>query len=373
MEAAATGVSAESRLPGLRYHQLFFAHMTPLWERAPRSRPAKHERRGRPRTPDPPPVSPPSGWVQPSLFAVRRDFTRIDPPTPADPGNPWLAWGRHTAHRIGEARGWPRQVRLSVDRALVIPLSSHTAGDVVRYSELFPVLRQRRLSVERTVEVLHHIGVFLDDRPSPFEQWLQRKLDGLATGIRRDIQDWARLLHDGGPRSQARDKTTVWGYLNRLRPVLLEWSNRYNHLREVTRDDVLAHLSTIHGSQRQHTLIALRSLFNHAKKNGTIFKNPTSRIRVGQREYNIIQPLEPERIKRSVAAVTSPADRLVLTLAAVHAARPGAIRRIQLDDLDIGNRRLTINGHARPLDELTLRTTLDWLDYRRRRWPTPTD
>ncbi|MEU0821997.1 site-specific integrase [Streptomyces mirabilis] len=64
-----------------------------------------------------------------------------------------------------------------------------------------------------------------------------------------------------------------------------------------------------------------------------------------------------------------PADRLILALAAVHATRPGAIRRLQFDDLDIGNRRLVIDGRVRPLNELTLQLALAWLDYRRRRWP----
>ncbi|MEU6974225.1 hypothetical protein AB0A71_42240 [Kitasatospora aureofaciens] len=198
---------------------------------------------------------------------------------------------------------------------------------------------------------------------------MESKLDGLAAGIRRDVQDWARLLHDGGPRSQPRDVATVWGCLNRLRPVLLEWSGRYDHLREVTRDDVLAYLATVRGSQRKHATVALRSLFARAKKSGTIFKNPTSRIRVGQQESGVIQPLEAEDVRSSVAAVTRPADRLILALAAVHAARPGAIRRLQLDDLDIGNRRLVIDGRVRPLDELTLQAALAWLEHRRRRWP----
>lgn len=40
-----------------------------------------------------------------------------------------------------------------------------------------------------------------------------------------------------------------------------------------------------------------------------------------------------------------------------------------LDDVDLGNRRLTIAGRARPLDDLTLKLLLDWLEHRRRRWP----
>ncbi|MET8181676.1 hypothetical protein [Streptomyces sp. NPDC005336] len=368
-DAAATGAKAESLLPELRYHQLFFAHMAPLWERVPRPRQPKHERRGRPRKPDPAPASPPGGWLQPSLFEVCRDFTRIDPDQHEELSNPWLAWARHSAHRLGEARGWPRKVRLRVDQALVILMSGHVGGDVVRYSELYLDLKPRRLNMELTIEVLDYIGVFLDDRPSSFAKWLERKLDGIAPGIRRDVEHWVRLLHDGGPRSQPRDKNTAWNYLNRIRPVLLEWSARYDHLREVTRDDVVAQLDALHGGQRQHTLIVLRSLFGRAKKNGTIFKNPTSRIRVGQREYSILQPLKPEHIEGSVVAVTRPADRLVLAFAAAHAARSGAIRRLQLDDLDIGNRKFTIDGRTRRLDDLTLHVAREWLEFRRRRWP----
>ncbi|MFF4213711.1 hypothetical protein ACFYZE_31065 [Streptomyces sp. NPDC001796] len=40
-----------------------------------------------------------------------------------------------------------------------------------------------------------------------------------------------------------------------------------------------------------------------------------------------------------------------------------------LDDVDLGNRRLTIAGRVRPLDDVTLRLLLDWLEHRRRRWP----
>jgi hypothetical protein len=42
---------------------------------------------------------------------------------------------------------------------------------------------------------------------------------------------------------------------------------------------------------------------------------------------------------------------------------------MRLDDVDLGNRRLTIAGRTRPLDDLTHRLLVDWLDYRRRRWP----
>ncbi|MEU7729666.1 hypothetical protein AB0B78_31190 [Streptomyces sp. NPDC040724] len=48
----------------------------------------------------------------------------------------------------------------------------------------------------------------------------------------------------------------------------------------------------------------------------------------------------------------TPAARLVLALAAVHHAVQ--VAALLLDDVDLGNRRLTIAGRARPLDDLTL-------------------
>lgn len=83
----------------------------------------------------------------------------------------------------------------------------------------------------------------------------------------------------------------------------------------------------------------------------------------------MLQPLVPDQVDRSVAVATTPATRLVLALAAVHAARVARIATVVLDDVDIGNRRLTIAGRVRPLDDLTLKLLLDWLEYRRKRWP----
>jgi hypothetical protein len=131
------------------------------------------------------------------------------------------------------------------------------------------------------------MGLFLDDRRPPFEDWLADKLDGLAPGIAREAEAWLRLLHDGGPRTKARGPTTVQGYLNRIRPLLLDWSARYDHLREVTRDDITSALDDLHGDQRHHTMTALRSLFTRAKKNGAIFRNPTRGIKTGQRPCRV--------------------------------------------------------------------------------------
>jgi hypothetical protein len=104
-------------------------------------------------------------------------------------------------------------------------------------------------------------------------------------------------------------------------------------------------------------------------KQRTIFRNPTRGIKVGQQAYRVVQPLGQDDVDQAIKVATTPADRLVLVLAAVHAARPKAIRELLLDDVDLGNRRLTIAGRVRPLDEFTHRVLLEWLDYRRTRWP----
>ncbi|MFH8218560.1 hypothetical protein ACH4C2_05135 [Streptomyces sp. NPDC018057] len=77
----------------------------------------------------------------------------------------------------------------------------------------------------------------------------------------------------------------------------------------------------------------------------------------------------PDQVDRSVAAATTPAPRLILAVAAVHAARVAQIANLTLDDVDLGNRRLAIAGRVRPPDDLTRNLLPDWLEHRRNWWP----
>jgi len=111
----------------LRQHQLFFDRMQ---GRRPDSPGHQHGRRGAPRNPPPAPaVRPARRWIQPGLSEARRDFTRVDQSTHADPGNPWLTRGLYRAYRRGAARGRRRGLRSGVRRALIIVPSRHAAGD----------------------------------------------------------------------------------------------------------------------------------------------------------------------------------------------------------------------------------------------------
>jgi hypothetical protein len=359
-------------LKQVRHQQLFLAGMSRC-RAAPRASPRRYGVKGRPHKPSPPAmIRPRVAWSQPPLFDQVRcgyRYGRVDLRRGPALDNPWLAWALYLANVMAEARGFAPTVRRALNRNLVMLLAGHTASELICTSDFHRVLRDRGASIAHTTEVLQVMGILCDDRPATFEQWLARKLDGLAPGIRSETQLWARSLRDGGPRARARDETTVQGYLRAVRPLLVVWSASYEHLREVTDADVVAHADTLRGHQRHTTMVALRSLFAWATKNGVVFANPARSISTGRRDNTVFQPLAPEEVARTVDAAATPEGRLVVALAAVHAARCGAIRALHLDDVDLANGRLRIAGRPRPLDELTQRLLVEWLDHRRRRWP----
>ena len=52
---------------------------------------------------------------------------------------------------------------------------------------------------------------------------------------------------------------------------------------------------------------------------------------------SILFPMTAEEIQAVQQAAVTPAQRLAIALAAVHAARPAAIRGLTLDDIDLPN------------------------------------
>jgi hypothetical protein len=282
-----------------------------------------------------------------------------------------LALTRRIAADLAETRGWNTRIVIETGRALAVVLADHVPGDPIAWSHLSPALHSRDLSVTRTTEILDLAGLLDDDRVSSFAALKKSRLALLPAPMATDVDHWLRTRSQGGPRSRPRDEHTVRMNLNRVHPLLLQWAadHHYLHLREVTAADVITATQHLPPTRRRQTLTALRSLFGHCKKTGQIFRDPTTGIRDGQRPLIIVQPLLPEQIDQATAAAVTPAARLALALAAVHAARPKTIRELHLDDVDLGNRRITIAGRTRPLDDLTRSLLLAWLAHRRSRWP----
>ena len=301
----------------------------------------------------------------------RREFARgrTDRRKNPVPDNPWLAWALHLAHATAAARGWSPVLLDSVTRQLVMLLGSYADGELICVSDFKRAVTRQGEGITWTVEILGQMGILADDRPAAFSTWLAGQLDGLAPGIAAEAGRWASAARDGTPRRPALHEKSVRTYVASVRPALADWSARYDHLREVTRDDVRGYLATLHGDPRHTMLSAFRSLFSWAKSNGVIFANPASHLRGGKRERPVFLPLADAEIARAIDAATTPHAKLFVTLAAVHAARPGQIRAMQLSDVDLGNRRLSIAGQDRPLDDLTRQVLTDWLAYRQQRWP----
>jgi hypothetical protein len=344
-----------------RYQQLSFAGMSRLGHTRPRPPVPAPER--------PRPPAPAAGTqLQLPVPGQSRHFDKAHWVASKITGEALLQ-ARHIAAELAATRGWNPRIVTETGRALAVVLADHIPGDLIAWSALPAALRSRDLSVTRTAEILGLAGLLHDDRIPSFTCLARQRLALLPAPMATDVGHWLRTRIQGGPRSRPRNEHTVRMNLNRVHPPLLDWAGRYVHLREVTTADIIAATTPLHGSRRRQTLTALRSLFSHAKTAGTIFRDPARGIHDGPRPLILLQPLQLEDISQATAAAITPAARLALALAAVHAARPKTIRELHLADIHLGNLRLTITGRARPLDDLTRHLLLAWLGHRAHRWP----
>ena len=208
------------------HQQLFFDRMAPRTGAGPARAAPRRPRR----------VFPPqAAWVQPGLPSPHAR-------TAAPPASPSLAAAVRVADRLAETRGWSGEIRRRVRQGLAIALDGHHEGQDVGWSRALPALRARRLCAGHVAEALRQAGLLDDDRRPAFDAWLDRKLGGVSAGIRRDAERWLRTLKNGSSRSRPRSIATVHSHLGKALPALLDWSARYHHLREVTRDDIQDHV-----------------------------------------------------------------------------------------------------------------------------------
>lgn len=269
------------------------------------------------------------------------------------------------AQQVGAAHGWDRSTTRQVMDGLVALLEGRRAGDRVPLTEI----RMRRLrNVHRLTEVLADLALLEDDTTPAIRAWLDRCTSELSAGFAGPARGWLLVLLNGDARARPRSQPTVYRYFGAVRPILKDWAKEHDHLREITGSDVSAVLDPLRGHQRRTAIPALRSLFRYAKKRGLVFTNPTAGLKAGRVDLTLL-PLTDSEIHAVEQLAGDPAQRLIITLAAIHAARTGAIRHLMLDDLDLPNRRIAIGGHRRRLDELTHKALRTWLDHRRSTWP----
>jgi hypothetical protein len=277
-----------------------------------------------------------------------------------------------TGHAIdlAEAHGWSAATLTGVFYGLKAVLDGHSGDDPVLLSQVRQRVRARRhSSASRIAEVLAELGLLHDDTTAAIRTWIERRASGLPAGFEPGIRAWLIALLDGDARTRPRSPATIRVHFGIVAPFTERWSATRSQLREITSGDVDTVLEPLRGYRRYNAITALRSLFRFATRHGLTFADPTRHLGGGRAAQRTLLPLTAEQIQAVQQAAVTPAQRLVLVLAAVHAARAQAIRKLTLDDIDLPRRRITIAGHQQPLGGLSCDALLAWLAYRRATWP----
>jgi integrase len=296
-------------------------------------------------------AAPPPRWQHPALESA-------DPALRAAAGR---------ARQLGQAHGWsPSTLRCALD-GLTALLDGRPGGERVTLTEI-RTRTPRHTSAPRVAEVLAGLGLLEDDSTPAVRSWIERRAGELPQGFAGAVRAWLLVLLDGDARARPRSPASIYVYSAAVQPLIGQWSADRGYLREVTAADIKAALDPLRGHQLRTATVAVRSLFRFARKRGLVFANPAARLKAADPGGSLL-PMTDAEIRAVEQAAASPAQRLIVALAAVHAARWAAIRDLTLDDLDLPDRRITIAGHRQRLGELTCRALRAWLDYRRATWP----
>jgi site-specific recombinase XerD len=282
-------------------------------------------------------------------------------------GSSALRAAAERARQLGEAHDWsPSTIRSAMD-GLTILLDDRPDGERVTLTEI-RARTPRHASAPRVAEVLAGLGLLEDDTVPAIRSWIDRRTGELPQGFATVVRDWLLVLLDGDARAKPRSHATIYVYFAEARPLIGRWSAERGHLREVTSEDMKAALDQLRGHPLRTAISAVRSLFRFAKKHGLIFANPARRLKADTPDISLL-PMDDAEIRAVEQAITSPGQRLIVALAAVHAARWEAIRDLTLDDVDLPSRRITIAGHPQRLGDLSHQALRAWLDHRRAIWP----
>jgi integrase len=307
-----------------------------------------------------------------TLASIARRKAGIQPPPrwqhlALGSDNPALRAAAAHAQQLGQAHGWsPATIMCTID-GLTGLLAGRPAGEHVTLTEV-RTRTPRHASTPRVAEVLADLGLLDDDTTLAVRCWIDRRTSELPAGFAGSIRTWLLVLLDGDARTRPRSHSTIYVFFGAVRPFLERWSSTRGHLREITTADIQAVVAPLRGWPRRTAITALRSLFRFAKKRGLVFTDPTTRLQADDVERSLL-PMTDAEIRAVEQLAITPAQRLIVALAAVHAARAAAIRHLVLDDLDLPNRRITIAGHTQRLGDLTHRVLRAWLHQRRSAWP----
>jgi integrase len=310
------------------------------------------------------------GHRQLSLFEVRHDLLAASSPRALQPSNPvWAGLLDMLACEHATAHGWSKSRRNDARTGLRTLAATMEGPVAVISASAVAAVALIGVNVKPVLEILAGAGMLLDDRPRTLDLWFERQIAALPDPMAGQVRTWFTILRDGSstpPRTRPKAEITVRIRISHAVPVLQTWAGQgHPCLRQITRDHVRAAL-TAHGTNPALTASTLRSLFRTLKARGTVFADPTTRIRVGRPDTREPVPLDLDVLAQALDS-PNPARAALAALAAFHAPRSGQLCALQLTDirdahLHLPERTVLL---ADPVQDRITR----WLDHRNARWP----
>ena len=140
------------------------------------------------------------------------------------------------------------------------------------------------------------------------------------------------------------------------------WAATRGHLREITSGDVDTVLEPLRGHRRSNAITRF------ARRRGLTFADPAAHLSGGRGAGRTMLPMTAEQIQAAEQAAVTPAQRLAIALAAVHAAapKPFANSPWMTSTCPAG---ASLSRPPAALGDLTRNALLTWLEYRRATWP----
>ncbi|RJQ74198.1 integrase [Pseudonocardiaceae bacterium YIM PH 21723] len=296
-------------------------------------------------------------WSEPGVLPARADSM----------DTPLKRAAAHQAIQRGEAHGWSPSTIAGVMHGLALVLADATEDQPVpasRIRERVP----RGSSIARVTDVLADMQLLHVDTGPSIHRWIETRTAELPAGFAPAIRAWLFFLLDGDARTRPKTKGSLYVQFGCVKPIVLHLATTRDHLREVTAGDITEALGDLNGHKRRNAITAVRSLFWFAKKKGLVFRDPARHL-PSVKVAPVLVPLTEQEIRAIGQSVVTPAQRLVVTLAAAHAARATPIRHLTLADIDLPGRRITIDGHEQLMGELTTDALVTWLAFRNATWP----
>ncbi len=313
---------------------------------------------------------------QEPLFDVKRDWARIDL------GNlPGLTLAARALvdelKAMAGDRGWRHGSIRDATRLLRVAVAWLGADAPIRETDLVDLVDAHPgLSAKRRVAQFLDARGMLIPRPAPpadnHERAVTAYLSEFTGPVADQLDAWISVLRGNGRhRRRPLPWASIRRYVSYLRPVLRDWAQQYDDLKQVTGDDVQAAIAQVSGSSAGDRHVAVRSLFTALKQQRLVFANPAAHIRLKGHQQPA-KPIPPDHLASLLERTNDPLTRLVITVVSVHAVTPGQLRASICHDIDLAAGVMRLPNPRRPkihLDELSIAMLQDWFRHRATTWP----